>query len=110
MVRPLAQVRKVVSRWARREESYLRHQFNGKTVRDRLHGLRRSERNKAKYFFLALAPAALIGPFVGKWSDASVFGKAVLALTGAWTVFVLLAGSYLAIRAAIRASRGRSEQ
>lgn len=108
MPQPFTQVRKLVSRWASREERFLRRQFHGRTVGVRFDGLRRSERNEAKYFLLAMAPMVLIGSFIGKWSDASLFGKTVLGLLAVWFVAVLVAGGFLLFRALIRASRGRS--
>lgn len=105
MHRLFTQVRKIASRWAAREERLLRRQFHGKTVGVRFDGLRRSARNEAKYFLIALAPMALIGPFIGKWSDASPFGKTILALLAAWFVVVLVAGGFLLFRALVRASR-----
>lgn len=108
MPRPFTQVRKIISRWASREERFLRRQFHGKTVGVRFDGLRRSERNEAKVFLLAMAPMILIGPFVGKWSDASLLGKTVLALLAIWFVTVLVAGGFLLFRALVQASRDRS--
>ncbi|MCW2412028.1 hypothetical protein [Sphingobium sp. B8D3A] len=87
----------------------MRHQFHGKTAGVRFHGLRQSKRNEAKYFLLAIAPAVLIGPFIRKWSDASLFGKTVLALLAIWFVAVLVAGGFLLFRALIRASRDSAE-
>jgi len=76
---------------------------------ERFRGLRRSERNEAKLFLLAFAPAALIGPFIGKWSDASLFGKVILAATGLWMIGVVAGGGFLLFRSIYRASRKRSD-
>jgi hypothetical protein len=103
-----AQVREIVSHWASREERFLRRQFLGKTAGVRVDGLRRSKRNEAKYLLLAIAPMALIGPLIGKWSDASLFGKTVLALLAVWCAAVLLTGGFLLFRALIRVSKRRS--
>lgn len=103
------EVRRIVSRWIIREERFLRRQFHGKSVRLRFDGLRRSKRNEAKLFLFAMAPTILIGPFIGRWSDASVLGKTVWALLAMWLVAVLLVGGFLLFRAVIRASRRHSE-
>lgn len=102
-------IRRIIARWANREEKFLRRQFHGKTPGARFDGLRRSERNEAKFFLLAMGPAALIGPFIGKWSDATLFGKIVLALLAGWFVAVVAVGGFLLFRALIRSSRGRPE-
>lgn len=109
MTRPFTNVRKAVSRWASREERFLRRQFHGKTVSARFDGLGRSKRNEAKLFLLAAVPMVLIGPFIGKWSDASLLGKTILVLLAIWFGVVLVAGSVLLFRALTRASRSRSE-
>jgi hypothetical protein len=105
----LMKVRRLASRWINREEKFLRRQFHGKSVGVRFDGLRRSERNEAKVFLLAGAPLLLIGPFIGKWSDASLSGRIALALLGVWSVAVLVVGGFLFFRALIRASRGSAE-
>lgn len=102
-------IRSIIARWANREEKFLRRQFYGKTMSARFDGLRRSERNEAKFFLLAMAPAALIGPFIGKWSDATLIGKIVLALLAGWSVAVVAVGGFLLVRALMRSSRGRPE-
>lgn len=109
MSRLLRRILNNTSRWATREERFLRRLLYGKTVGVRFDGLRRSKRNEAKYFLLAVAPMALIGPFVGKWSDASAFGKATLALLAAWLVMVLVIGGFLLLRSVARASRGQGK-
>jgi hypothetical protein len=98
-------IKDIIHRWTRREEVALRHQFYGKTMVERFRALRRSERNEAKLFLLAFAPAALIGPFIGKWSDASLLGKMILAATGIWTIGVIIGGGFFLCRAIYRASR-----
>jgi hypothetical protein len=74
-------------------------------MRDRFRGLRRSERNEAKLLVLAAMPAILIGPFIGKWSDTSIVGKAILAATALWMLSIILVGGYFLFRAIVRASR-----
>jgi len=54
---------------------------------------------------LAALPACLIGPFIGKWSDASTGGKVILAATALWMLGVIFVGGYLLFRAIFRASR-----
>ncbi|WP_325229824.1 hypothetical protein [Sphingobium sp.] len=98
-------IRDVIGRWTKQEEAALRHQFHGKTINDRFRGLRKSERNEAKIFLLAFAPAILTGPFIGKWSDASFAGKAIMAMTGLWMVGVLVVGGYFLFRSILRAQR-----
>ena len=98
-------IRKKVRKWAAKEETFLRHQFHGKTSRDRFRGLSRSKRNEAKLFLLAMTPVFLIGPFIGKWSDASIAGKAILAATALWMLGILLVGIYFLLRAIVRVSR-----
>jgi len=96
---------RIIRKWADKEETSLRHQFHGKSVGDRFRGLRRSERNEVKLFILAALPACLIGPFIGKWSDASTGGKVILAATALWMLGVIFVGGYLLFRAIFRASR-----
>jgi len=98
-------IRDIIGRWTKREEAALRHQFHGKTINDRFRGLRNSERNEGKVFLLALTPAILTGPFIGKWSDASLVGKSIMAITGIWMVGVLIVGGYFLFRSLLRASR-----
>lgn len=102
-------VRKAISRWASREERFLRRLFHGKTVGARFDGLGRSKRNEAKLFLLAAVPMVLIGPFIGKWSDASLIGKTILVLLAIWSGTVLVVGGFLLFRALTRASRSRFE-
>ena len=101
-------VRHIIARWVKREEEALSDQFYGKTVSERFRGLRRSERNEAKLFLLAITPTILIGPFIGKWSEASFVGKLILAVTGIWMIGVILIGGYMLFRSVYRASRNRS--
>ena len=101
--------RSIIQRWAKREEIALRHLFHGKTMNDRFRGLHRSERNEAKFFLLALIPAMLTGPFIGKWSDASVLGKSIMVVTGLWMIGVFIVGGFLLFRALFRASQKRSD-
>jgi hypothetical protein len=56
-----------------------------------------------------MVPMIVIGPFVGKWSDASYFGRVLLALLAVWFVVILIGGGFLLFRALVRASRGHSE-
>ncbi|WP_145923500.1 hypothetical protein [Sphingopyxis macrogoltabida] len=95
-------IRKIIGRWTKREESALSHQFHGKSADDRFRGLRRSERNEAKLFILAFAPAILTTPFIGKWSDASFLGKSIMVASGLWMIGVLLVGGYLLFRSIYR--------
>lgn len=97
--------RQIIGRWTKQEEAALRRQFYGKTMNDRFRGLRKSERNEAKIFLLALTPAILIGPFIGKWSDASLLGKSILAIISLWMVGVLVVGGYFLFRSILRALR-----
>ena len=101
----LMKIRDIIGRWTKQEEAALRRQFHGKTMNDRFRGLRRSERNEAKLFLLALTPVILTGPFIGKWSDASLIGKSVMAITGLWMVGVLVVGGYFLFRSILSASR-----
>jgi hypothetical protein len=94
-----------VRHWAKREEAALRAQFHGKAPARRLLGLQRSERNKARLFLLALLPLGIVGPVVGKWSEASSLGKAIMALGLVWAVSVIGLGSFLFLRAIVRAAR-----
>ncbi len=103
-------VRKIIRRWENSEERASRRQFHGKTFSDRFDGLRRSRRNEAKLFLLAMAPVVGIGPFIGKWSDASLFGKALLALLSIWFVAVVVGGGFFFFRSVVRASRGHSKE
>lgn len=100
-------IRSILARWAKREERFLRRQFHGKTMGERFDGLRRSERNEAKLFLLAMAPTVLIAPFIGKWSDATPIGKVILALLGGWFVAVVAVGGFILFRALIHSSRDR---
>jgi hypothetical protein len=108
MERSLRAVWRAIQRWAVREEKALTRQFHGKTASDRFDGLGRSARNEAKFFLLIIGPAALAGPFIGKWSDATPLGKAVWLLLILWSVAVLVGGGFLLFRALLRASRHRS--
>ena len=98
-------IRNIIGRWLKREDAALRNLFHGKTVNDRFRGLRRSKRNEAKVFLLGMAPALLTGPFIGKWSDASLAGKTILAATGLWMIGVFVVGGYLVFRSIYRTSR-----
>ena len=109
MTRPFTNVREAISRWASREQRFLGRQFHSKTLGVRFDGLRRSKRNEAKLFLLAMAPMVFIGPFIGRWSDASRIGKTILTLLAIWFGAVLVVGSLLLFRALARASRGRSD-
>lgn len=104
MPSPIARGRQFLSRWIRREEEALRRLFHGKSADVRLEGMRRSERNEAKIFLLAMTPVVVVGPFVGKWSSASTFGKIMLALLAAWLLAVLLLGGFLMFRSIVRAA------
>lgn len=97
--------RDIIRRWTKQEEAALRRQFHGKTMNDRFRGLRKSERNEAKVFLLAFTPAILTGPFIGKWSDASLPGKSILVIIGLWMVSVLVVGGYFLLRSILRALR-----
>ena len=78
-------------------------------MNDRFRGLRRSERNEAKLFLLALGPAILTGPFIGKWSDATMWGKSIMLITGLWMVGVFIVGGFFLFRALARAPRKRPD-
>jgi hypothetical protein len=101
-------IRSIVRRWARREEVAIRQLFHGDAASDRFRGLRRSERNEAKLFLLAMAPVILTGPFIGKWSDASFLGKSIMVATGLWMIGIIVGGGFLLFRAISRASRKRT--
>jgi hypothetical protein len=102
-------IRSIIDRWTKREEVALRHLFHGKTAKNRFRGLRQSERNEAKLFLLGLAPAIFTGPFVGKWSDASLAGKSIMVVTGLWMIGVFVVGGYLFFRSLFRTSRKQSD-
>jgi len=76
---------------------------------DRFDGLRRSKRNEAKLFLVALGPALLTGPLIGKWSDASLLGKSILLLAGLWMIGAFIIGGFLLVQAISRASRERPD-
>ena len=42
---------------------------------------------------------------IGKWSDASIAGKAILAATALWMLGIMLVGIYFLLRAIVRVSR-----
>ncbi|QBX36549.1 hypothetical protein E4M02_12910 [Brevundimonas sp. S30B] len=103
-------LRRIIRRWEVSEERASRRQFYGKTFSDRFDGWRRSRRNEAKVLLLAMAPMAAIGPFIGQWSDASLFGKALLALLSLWFLAVAIGGGFIFFRANVRASRDHSKE
>ncbi|WP_298284814.1 hypothetical protein [Novosphingobium sp.] len=100
---------KVIKQWTRREELAVRQQFYGKTIRERFRGLRRSERNEAKLFLIAMLPTLLTMPFIGKWSDASLAGKCIMMITGLWMLGILIFGGYLLLRSIYRSSHQRED-
>lgn len=98
-------IREIISQWTKREEAALRRLFHGKSANVRFRGLRRSERNEAKLFLLALTPAILTVPFTGKWSNASLIGRTIMVVTGLWLICVFVIGGYLLFRSLYRTSR-----
>lgn len=98
-------LRDIIYRWNKQEEAALRRLFHSKTMSGRFRGLRKSKRNEAKLFLVAITPAILVGPFIGKWSDASLLGKSILVIISLWMVCVLVVGGYFLFRSLVRASR-----
>ncbi len=107
--RSFMKIRSIIARWANREDKFLTRQFHGKTMSERFGGLRRSRRNEAKLFLLAMAPTFIIGPFIGKWSDATLPGKITLVLLAGWFVVVTAVGGFIIFRALLRSSRNLPE-
>lgn len=101
--------RAIIRRWTTREAGALRQISKGETSRDRFRGLRRSERNEAKLLLLAMLPVLLTAPFLEKWSDETLLGRSVMIACGLWMVGILVVGGIILLRAAFRASGGRTK-
>ena len=95
--------------WLREEDAALTRQFRGKTVNSRFNGLRRSERNEAKLFLIAMAPVLLVSLVSPKWADASFAQKVAMATADVWMVGVLGVGTFFIFRALIRISKSRND-
>ena len=92
-------LRRTIRRWRIREETSLNQQFRGKTIANRFRGLRRSERNEARLFLVAMVPLfvpALLG--IPKWSDASALGRSIMGMAALWAVVVLGCGGIVLFR------------
>jgi hypothetical protein len=95
-------MRALIKSWFVEEQKASRQQFDGKTTSTRFEGLNRSRRNQAKLLLLAALPVLAVGSLVPKWSDASVFERALMALSGSWAFVVMVGGLYFAMRATLR--------